>query len=102
MSQGVKVATTKELGPGKIKKVVVDGKEIALYNVDGKFYATTTMCPHQGGPLDEGELDGDNVICPWHGWMFCVKDGGAVMNPRIKIKTYPVEVLGEEIFISVA
>jgi nitrite reductase/ring-hydroxylating ferredoxin subunit len=102
MSQGVKVATTADVPPGKIKKVVVNGKEVALYNVDGKFYATTTLCPHQGGPLDEGEIDGDQVICPWHGWMFKICDGSAVMNPRIKIKTYSVELVGNDIYISAA
>lgn len=102
MANGVKVATKSEVPPGKIKKVVVNGKEIALYNVSGKYYATTTLCPHQGGPLDEGEMEGENVICPWHGWMFNVCDGGAVMNPRIKIKTYPVELVGDDIYINAA
>jgi nitrite reductase/ring-hydroxylating ferredoxin subunit len=99
MPNGVKVATRGELPPGKIKKAVVNGLEIAVMNVEGAFYATTTLCPHQGGPLDEGELDGSTLICPWHGWMFNVCDGSAVMNPRVKIKTYTVEVEGEDIYV---
>jgi nitrite reductase/ring-hydroxylating ferredoxin subunit len=102
MPNGVKVATRSQLQPGKVLKVVAEGKEIALCNVDGKFFATTTMCPHQGGPLDEGELDGTTIICPWHGWMFNVADGCAVMNPKLKIKTYPVEIQGDDIYVNVS
>jgi nitrite reductase/ring-hydroxylating ferredoxin subunit len=102
VEEGVKVAKKSELGPGQIKKVVVNGKEIALYNLDGSFYATTTICPHQGGPLDEGELDGETVICPWHGWMFKVTDGSAIMNPKVRIKTYPVKLVGDDIYVTVS
>lgn len=101
MAEFIRVARTSEVPPGKIKKVVVSGREIALYNVSGNYYATTNICPHQGGPLDEGEMDGEAVICPWHGWMFNVTDGTTVMNPRLKIQTYPVQIRGEDIFISV-
>lgn len=101
MADFIKVAKTSEVPLGKIKKVAINGKEIALYNLNGKFYATTNICPHQGGPLDEGEMDGDTVICPWHGWMFNVTDGATVMNPRLKIQTYPVQVQGDDILLSV-
>lgn len=93
------VAKLEELPEGSIRKVVVDGKEIALYNVGGRIFATGTICPHQGGPLDEGELDGRKVICPWHGWMFNLEDGTAVMNPNIRIPTYPVKVENGQIFL---
>ncbi|MFN3485154.1 MAG: Rieske (2Fe-2S) protein, partial [Planctomycetota bacterium] len=64
----VRVASTDELAPGQVRKVEVDGQELALYNVDGKFYCTSNICPHQGGPLDEGMLEGSQIVCPWHAW----------------------------------
>lgn len=102
MAQTVSVAKVSELPPGKIKKVVVEGKEIALYNVNGRYFATSNICPHQGGPLDEGDLDGNLVICPWHGWMFSVEDGSSVMSPNIRIRCYEVQVDGDEIRVKVS
>ena len=72
MGEFIKVASTSEIGPGSVKKVEAAGKEIAVYNVDGAFYATTNICPHQGGPLDEGILEGTSIVCPWHAWAFDV------------------------------
>ena len=100
MAEFVKVAQASEVPEGKIKKAVVKGQEIALYNVEGKLYATTNICPHQGGPLDEGELDGDTIVCPWHGWMFKVPDGCLVMNPRITLRTYELKVDNDTIYIN--
>lgn len=102
MAEEIRACSTKEVPPGTIKKVVLQGREIALCNSGGTVYAVSSICPHQGGPLDEGELDGDTLICPLHGWMFNVKDGSAVLNPRIKIRTYPVRISGEDILVSVS
>lgn len=51
-------------------------KPMALFNVDGQFYALNWICPHMGGPLGEGELKGYVVACPYHGWTFDVRTGG--------------------------
>jgi nitrite reductase/ring-hydroxylating ferredoxin subunit len=53
--------------------------EIALFNLDGAFYAISNFCIHQGGPLSKGVLEGDVVTCPWHGWKYSVKNG---MSPH--------------------
>ena len=67
MAKTVKVAQTSDLSPGASKVVQADGRSIALFNVEGTFYAMDNNCTHRGGPLGEGELSGDTVECPWHG-----------------------------------
>ena len=94
-----KVADTGDLAPGQCKVVQVNGKAIALYNVDGKFYATDNACLHRGGPLGEGDLDGNVVTCPWHGWRYDVTTGANAMNPSIKVVPFPVSVEGSSVFV---
>jgi nitrite reductase/ring-hydroxylating ferredoxin subunit len=95
----VRVASADELPPGNVRKVEVEGQELALYNVDGKFYCTSNICPHQGGPLDEGMLEGSQIVCPWHAWVFDVASGVSPVNPRAKIPTYPVKVEGKDVLV---
>jgi nitrite reductase/ring-hydroxylating ferredoxin subunit len=97
----VKVASTSDLTPGKAMTVVVKGKDIALYNVGGKIYATDNTCLHQGGPLGEGILEGEIISCPWHMWEYNVCTGEKVGFSSIKLATYPVEVDGTEIKVAV-
>ncbi|MBI2930759.1 MAG: non-heme iron oxygenase ferredoxin subunit [Planctomycetes bacterium] len=99
MSGFVKVARCDEIPPGTVRMFEVNGKEIAVYNVDGAYYATTNICPHQGGPLAEGTLEGRTIVCPWHAWAFDVVSGSSPVNPRAKIETYPVRLEGKDIFI---
>ncbi len=75
MAEFVKVAKMAEIAPGQAKMVEVNDKEIALFNVDGSFYAIDNACTHVGGPLSEGELDGPQVTCPLHGSIFNVTTG---------------------------
>ena len=65
MAKFVTVGKVSDLEPGKGKVVEAEGDEIALFNVAGKFCAIHNVCLHQGGPLGEGELDGNRVTCPW-------------------------------------
>ena len=65
-----KAAGLAELPPGKARQVSVNGKAIGLYNVGGTVYALADTCPHRGAPLWEGEVDGNEVTCPWHGARF--------------------------------
>lgn len=96
-----KVAETGDLAPGQCKVVQVNGKAVALYNVDGKFYATDNTCLHRGGPLGEGDLDGSVVTCPWHGWRYDVTSGANAMNPSIKVASFPVSVEGSAVLVDV-
>jgi NAD(P)H-dependent nitrite reductase small subunit len=97
----VKVASLADLPPGTTRMAEANGKEIALYNVDGTIYATTNICPHQGGPLAEGILEGTSIICPWHAWAFDIVNGTSPVNPRMKIETYPVKIDNNDVFVEV-
>lgn len=101
MPNFAKVGNTSDLKPGENKVVNVNGTEVALFNVDGIFFATTNTCPHRGGPLGEGFLEGDVVTCPWHGWKFNVKTGVSPVVPTAKIPTYQVKVEGNDVLVAV-
>ena len=100
MTRRIKVAATSELLAGEGTTVEADGKELALFNVDGVFYAIDNTCTHVGGPLGDGTLDGEIVSCPWHGAEFNVATGEVVCPPGEKnVRTYPVTVEGDDVFV---
>jgi nitrite reductase (NADH) small subunit len=101
MSDAIKVATTDELQPGQAKVCTVNDKEIALFNVDGAICAIDNSCPHRGGPLGEGLVNGEEVTCPWHGWKFNVKTGACSMIPSAKVNAYEVVVDGSDVKVKV-
>jgi 3-phenylpropionate/trans-cinnamate dioxygenase ferredoxin subunit len=87
-----------ELGQGMM--VEIEGKELAIFNCDGEYYAIDNECTHVGGPLCEGELDGGKVICPWHGAEFDLKSGEALEPPAEEgVNTYKVHIDGDLIKI---
>lgn len=98
----LRVLKKEEIPAGMIRELQIDGKVIALANVGGKFYAIDNVCLHRGGPLAEGELRGNAVTCPWHGWEYDVTTGKAVMNPAVGVQTYAVEVRGDDVYIDVS
>ena len=97
----VKMATLEELPPGASKEVEHDGRIYALFNVDGQISALDGICPHQGGPLAEGQVEGTTVTCPWHGWQFDVQTGQNSLGGRLKQPVYPVKVEGQDILVAV-
>ena len=101
MPNFVKVASTIDLNPGENKVVSVNGTEVALFNVDGEFFATSNVCLHRGGPLGEGFLESDVVTCPWHGWRYNVKTGENVTIPTAKVASYKVKVEGNDVLVAV-
>lgn len=101
MANWVRVASRAEVPPGTGKEVHTTGRVIALFNVGGSFYALDGICPHQGGPLGEGELEGTTVTCPWHGWQFDVCGGKNLLNPRIEQGVYEVRVEDGEILLCI-
>ena len=96
-----RVAKVAEIPAGTIREFQVDGKAIALANVDGKFHAINNSCLHRGGPLGGGVLEGHVVTCPWHGWQFDVTSGKVMQNPAVGVDCYALEVRGEDIFVNV-
>lgn len=101
MTEFVKVATTDQLTPGQGMTVQVNGEYVALFNVDGTFYAISDTCPHAGGPLGQGLLEGCIVTCPWHGWRFNVTTGVSPVVSSISVKKYEVKVEGNDVLVAV-
>ncbi len=97
----VKVASKNDIKNGEGKTISTAGKEIALFNVDGEFFAIDNTCAHRGGPLGEGMLEGGIVTCPFHGWKFNVQNGSSVMPPGAKQKSFPVKLEGDDIMVEV-
>jgi nitrite reductase/ring-hydroxylating ferredoxin subunit len=86
----------RDLQPGQVKLVHLDGQAVAVYNVADSFYATQDECTHAAGPLSEGDLDGNVITCPWHASCFDVTDGKVLCRPATQpLKTYCVVVMGE-------
>ena len=82
--------------------VEVSGKKIALFNLEGTYYAIDDTCTHRGGPLSEGELSGKEVTCPWHGAVYDVTTGEVLGPPAPKgVSRYNVRVSGENIEVEV-
>ncbi|MGH7453056.1 MAG: Rieske (2Fe-2S) protein [bacterium] len=102
MAQFVKAAETGELAPGSAKLVEVDGKRIALFNLDGNYYAIDDTCTHRGGPLSEGFVEADQVTCPWHGAQYNIKTGEVLGPPAPQgVAKYNVRVQGNDVEIEV-
>lgn len=74
-------------------------KPMALFNADGTFYAINYVCPHMGGPLGEGKLDGCIVTCPWHGWTFDVRTGQADHEGGHSVAAYQVKVDEDTVWV---
>ena len=101
MTDYFKVAQEDELEDGELMAVEVDGEPVCLAKVEGCIYAFTDNCTHISGPLNEGELDGEVLTCPWHGAQFNVTTGKVLRGPaRQDIATYPVKVEDNIIFVS--
>lgn len=102
MADFVSVAKTSDLEPGKCMRVIVSGRKIALYNVDGEIYATDDTCSHAEASLSEGCLRGDEIECPRHGARFNVRTGQALSLPAwAPVETFEVKVEGGEIFVQI-
>ncbi|MFR9805279.1 Rieske (2Fe-2S) protein [Pseudonocardia sp. RS010] len=111
----VEVARVSELADGQIKAVDIDGLKLAVVRWDGEFFAVRDRCPHEASSLCFGvvgrsltgdgsgvaDLDGDRVvlICPWHRWEYDLRTGAGVRMTSVTVKTYPVEVRDDRVFV---
>src|SRR5438105_3824158 len=88
------------LFPGEACVIRIGYEEVALYNVDGRYYATGNRCPHQGGSLGEGYLEGGRIVCPMHGWEFRVDSGEAACPGQPgSIRTYATKVEDGQVWV---
>lgn len=102
MPEFVKVAKFDEIAPGQGKLVETNGRMIALFNIDGVYYAIKDTCTHRGGPLSEGLLTGKEVTCPWHGAVFDVTTGEALSPPApAAVSQYNVRVGDTDIEVEI-
>ena len=102
MSDFLKVARTSEIPQGGKKLVEVDFLPVAIFNIGGEYYAIEDVCTHDGGPLAEGELENEEIICPRHGARFNVKTGQALCMPAFEsVECYEVKIENDEIYISI-
>ena len=100
MTEFRKVAHTEDIKEGGLFPLEADGELVCLARVEGCLYAFTDNCTHISGPLNEGELEGHVLTCPWHGAQFDVRTGQVVRGPaRQDILTYPVRVEGNDVLI---
>jgi nitrite reductase/ring-hydroxylating ferredoxin subunit len=97
----VKMATLDQVPLGRALEVEHDGRIYALFNVQGVISAIDGICPHQGGPLADGALEGTCVTCPWHGWQFDVQSGKTPLGGKIKQSVFDVRIEGRDILVAV-
>jgi 3-phenylpropionate/trans-cinnamate dioxygenase ferredoxin subunit len=93
VSNWVTVCGISELPSGTHRVVEVDGAQVAVFNLEGQFYAIEDVCTHDGGILTGGPIEGDQIVCPRHGARFCIKTGAALTPPAFEpTATFPVRV----------
>lgn len=95
------VAFAEEIPEGERKIVKVRGVSIGAFHHKGGWYALRNHCLHRGGPVAAGVLDGDSLICPWHGFTYDVTDGHLLKDPGVHLETYPVSIREGSVYISV-
>ncbi len=99
MSRRVFVGQAADVPLGEGRVVDAEGRSLALFNLEGTFYALDNACAHRGGPLGQGEIEGTAVICPWHAWRWDVRTGANVNNPALTVPCFPVSVDGGHVFV---
>ncbi len=103
MAKFVKVGNRSEFQDLEAGKLVdAGGQSIAIFDLGGNYYAIENTCPHRGGPLAEGEMNGEEVICPWHGARFNIKTGAVLAPPAPQgVKSFPVRVTGDDVEVEI-
>jgi 3-phenylpropionate/trans-cinnamate dioxygenase ferredoxin subunit len=95
MSNWLDVASVAELTPGMRRVIDMDGVAVAVFNLDGEYFAIQDICPHDGGELANGELEGEVIVCPRHGARFSIRTGAVLGPPAYEdIRTFSVRVEG--------
>lgn len=97
----VKVAMLRELPPGSLIEAMVGDRAIAICNIKGELHALDGTCPHRGGPLGQGAVNGDSITCPWHAWDFDCRTGENDFDPRQKVAVFAVKEENGSVFVDV-
>ena len=99
MSEWFKVCNVADIPEGQGYSYRVNDQIVAMFHIEGQYYAINDACPHAGASLSAGHLDGCVVACPLHAWRFDVRDGTWVDNPCVATDAYPVNVIDDEVYI---
>lgn len=104
MSHFVRLAAPSELpAEGEAKEFVCNREDgdrvICVANVNGVISAMDNVCLHRGGPLGQGIIEGNKIVCPWHGWQFDPQTGQAAHNPKAKVAVYPIKIENGEVLV---
>jgi nitrite reductase (NADH) small subunit len=94
----IEIKSLADFPPGSLAQIEINGIPYALCNHNGTLRMFDGLCPHAGGPLGDGNLDGDQIVCPWHAWAFDCKTGVNDFDTGIQLKGYPVVIEGGSIF----
>ena len=93
MSGWIDVSAQHEFAPGDWRSLDVDGTPVAVFNLEGEYYAIENICTHDGGILTGGAIEGEQIVCPRHGARFSIKTGAVLMPPAYEnVATFPVRI----------
>jgi nitrite reductase/ring-hydroxylating ferredoxin subunit len=98
----VKVGSASALRDGEVMEAIVEGHPYAVCNKEGEIHCLDGECPCTGGPLSQGAIRHDLLVCPWHGWRFDYKTGICAYDDSIKIAKFPVKLEGDDIYVDVS
>jgi nitrite reductase (NADH) small subunit len=102
MSELRKLTTRSDLPAiDEAKEFPCDGKTICVANVNGSYSAMDNVCPHRGGPLGQGMVEGSKIVCPWHGWAWDTQTGVAVQNSQMKVAVYPLKIESGNVLVEI-
>lgn len=102
MPKFIPIGKISEIPDQSAKCVEVEGRKIAVFNLGGQFYAIDNDCPHEQGPLSDGNIQGEEIECPWHASRFNIKTGKVTMDPSTEnVASHPVRVTGDSIEVEV-
>lgn len=102
MPNWIRLGPSMEIEEGRCKVYNAAEGGIAVFRIEGVYHAIANTCVHMGGPLSEGDLAGHVVTCPWHHWSYDVRTGKTTMSEAVGVKSFPVELRGEDVFVDIA
>lgn len=102
MNQWIRVCSLDEAPkPGQVMEADAEGFAVCLANLNGELSALDNLCPHRQGPLGQGWIDGEAVICPWHSWAFDLRTGQAEFPESEKVDVFPVKIVDNDVLVQI-